>query len=231
MVMSNLTRSLFIVAVLAMSATVAISTQALPAGNRDVVKLNPPQPVENDGKIEVLEFFAYGCPHCAALEPKLDAWAKKLPADVKIKRVPGAAPIRGIDSAAIFYTLEAMGLQEKLQQKIFDAANVQNVILGNPATLNAWLEKQGVDLKKYAEIQKSFSIQNKIARAKKMSVDYQIDSVPTVVVNGRFAATTPQGPSGPDQLFVNVDKLIAEARPRQKATAQKASTVVAHAKK
>lgn len=229
--MSNLTRSLFIVAVLAMSATVAISTQALPAGNRDVVKLNPPQPVENDGKIEVLEFFAYGCPHCAALEPKLDAWAKKLPADVKIKRVPGAAPIRGIDSAAIFYTLEAMGLQEKLQQKIFDAANVQNVILGNPATLNAWLEKQGVDLKKYAEIQKSFSIQNKIARAKKMSVDYQIDSVPTVVVNGRFAATTPQGPSGPDQLFVNVDKLIAEARPRQKATAQKASTVVAHAKK
>ena len=100
MVMSNLTRSLFIVAVLAMSATVAISTQAQPAGNRDVVKLNPPQPVENDGAIEVLEFFAYGCPHCAALEPKLDAWAKKLPADVKIKRVPGAAPIRGIDSAA-----------------------------------------------------------------------------------------------------------------------------------
>lgn len=235
--MSNLTRSLFIVAVLAMSATVAISTQAQPAGNRDVVKLNPPQPVENDGAIEVLEFFAYGCPHCAALEPKLDAWAKKLPADVKIKRVPGAAPIRGIDSAAIFYTLEAMGLQEKLQQKIFDAANVQNVILGNPATLNAWLEKQGVDLKKYAEVQKSFSIQNKIARAKKMSVDYQIDSVPTVVVNGRFAATTPQGPSGPDQLFVNVDKLIADARSAKKVATHKAHApnkahaTVAHVKK
>jgi protein dithiol oxidoreductase (disulfide-forming) len=231
MVISNRIKSLFIVAVLAMSAAVAVSTQAQPAGNRDVVKLNPPQPVENDGKIEVLEFFAYGCPHCAALEPKLEAWAKKLPADVKIKRVPGAAPIRGIDSAHIFYTLEAMGLQEKLQQKIFDAANVQNVILGNPTTLNSWLEKQGVDLKKYAEVQKSFSIQNKIARAKKMSTDYQIDSVPTVVVNGRFAATTPQGPSGPDQLFLNVDKLIAEARPSKKAAAQKASTVVAHAKK
>jgi protein dithiol oxidoreductase (disulfide-forming) len=229
--MSNRIKSLFIVAMLALSATVAISTHAQPAGNRDAVKLNPPQPVENDGKIEVLEFFAYGCPHCAALEPKLEAWAKKLPADVKVKRVPGAAPIRGIDSAPIFYTLEAMGLQEKLQQKIFDAANVQNVILGNPATLNSWLEKQGVDLQKYAEVQKSFSIQNKIARAKKMSADYQIDSVPTVVVNGRFAATTPQGPSGPDQLFLNVDKLIAEARASKKVAAQKASTVVAHAKK
>ena len=80
--------------VLAMSATVAISAHAQPQnkqGNRDVVKLNLPQPVENDGKIEVLEFFAYGCPHCAALEPKLEAWSKKLPTDVKIKRVPGAA--------------------------------------------------------------------------------------------------------------------------------------------
>jgi protein dithiol oxidoreductase (disulfide-forming) len=232
--MSNRIKSLFIVVALAMSATLAMSTHAQPAGNRDVVKLNPPQPVENDGKIEVLEFFAYGCPHCAALEPKLETWAKKLPPDVKIKRVPGAAPIRGIDSAPIFYTLEAMGLQEKLQQKIFDAANVQNVILGNPATLHSWLEKQGVDIKKYDEIQKSFSIQNKITRAKKMSVDYQIDSVPTLVVNGRFAATTPQGPTGPEQLFVNVDKLIADARPAKKVAANaphKAHTTVAHAKK
>jgi len=234
MLVLNRIKSLSVLAALAIATTVALTAHAQPVGNPDVVKLTLPQPVENDGKIEVLEFFAYGCPHCAALEPKLEVWSKKLPADVKIKRVPGAAPIRGIDSAPIFYTLEAMGLQEKLQQKIFDAANVQNVILGNPATLHSWLEKQGVDIKKYDEIQKSFSIQNKIARAKKMSVDYQIDSVPTVVVNGRFAATTPQGPSGPDQLFVNVDKLIAEARPSKKAavnTSHKAHASVAHAKK
>jgi protein dithiol oxidoreductase (disulfide-forming) len=231
MMMSNQIKSLLIVAALAVSATFATSTHAQPAGNRDVVKLSQPQPVENDGKIEVLEFFAYGCPHCAALEPKLEAWSKKLPPDVKIKRVPGAAAIRGIDSAPIFYTLEAMGLQEKLQQKIFDAANVQNVILGNPATLHSWLEKQGVDIKKYDEVQKSFSIQNKISRARKMSADYQIESVPTLVVNGRFAATTPQGSAGPDQLFVNVDKLIAEARPVKKVAAKKAHITVAHAKK
>jgi protein dithiol oxidoreductase (disulfide-forming) len=231
MLISHRIKSLFIVVALAISATLAMSTHAQPAGNRDVVKLNLPQPVENDGKIEVLEFFAYGCPHCAALEPKLEAWSKKLSPDVKIKRVPGAAPIRGIDSAPIFYTLEAMGLQEKLQQKIFDAANVQNVILGNPATLHSWLEKQGVDIKKYDEIQKSFSIQNKITRAKKMSIDYQIEQVPTLVVDGRFAATTPQGPTGAEQLFVNVDKLIADARPAKKVAAHKAHTTVAHVKK
>ncbi len=197
----------------------APSTNAQLASNPFVVKLDPPQYVENDGKIEVLEFFAYGCPHCAALEPKIEAWAKKLSADVKLKRVPALNPIRGIDSAPLFYTLEGMGLQEKLRQKIFDAANVENVILGNPATLNAWLEKQGVDIKQYAEVQKSFSIQNKIARAKRMSVDYKIANVPSMVVNGRFVAQVPDGISGPDQIFVNVDQLIVDARTANKVSA------------
>jgi protein dithiol oxidoreductase (disulfide-forming) len=236
MVISNFIKSFFIALVMFVLATVATSAQSQSQA-RDIVPLNPPQPVENDGKVEVLEFFAYGCPHCAALEPKLEAWSKKLPADVKLKRVPAAFAIRGIDTAPIFYTLEAMGLQEKLQQKIFDAANVQNVILGNPATLNSWLEKQGVDIKKYEDIQKSFSIQNKIARAKRMSVDYKIESVPTVVVNGRFAAQVPGGPTGPEQLFVNLDKLIADARPTKKVALNtphapnKAHATVAHVKK
>jgi protein dithiol oxidoreductase (disulfide-forming) len=233
MVTPNSIKSLFIVLAMGVVATFAMPSNAQRA-NPDVVPLNPPQPVENDGKIEVLEFFAYGCPHCAALEPKLEAWAKKLPPDVKLKRVPGAAALRGIDNAALFYTLEAMGMQEKLQQKIFDAANVQNVILGNPATLNSWLEKQGVDIKKFAEIQKSFSIQNRITRSKAMSVDYKIASVPTVVVNGRFAAQVPGGEAGPDQFFVNLDKLIADARPSKKVAEHKPPKVhatVAHAKK
>ncbi len=204
-------------------APLAIAQLPTPLQNNpNVVTLNPVQPVENDGKIEVLEFFAYGCPHCAALEPKIETWAKKLPPDVKLKRVPALNPIRGIDSAPLFYTLEAMGLQEKLRQKIFDAANVENVILGNPATLNTWLEKQGVDLKKYADVQKSFSIQNKITRAKKMSIDYMIRSVPMMVVNGQYAAEVPGGTSGQDQLFANVDQLIVGARAVDKTVAASA---------
>lgn len=218
-------KSLFVMASVATSigfAATAFAQPQSPSGStRDVVTLNPPQVVENDGKVEVLEFFGYGCIHCANLEPRLEAWSKKQPADVKLKRVPVSFAIRGLDSIPLFYTLEAMGLQEKLHQKIFDAANVENVILGNPATLNSWLEKQGVDTKKFEEVQKSFSVQNKVARAKKMTEDYKIQATPTLIVNGRFSI---QQTAGPDKLFANIDRLIAEARVANKASASPAAT-------
>jgi protein dithiol oxidoreductase (disulfide-forming) len=204
--------------------TAAVAQPQPPGGVRDVTLLNPPQTVENDGKVEVLEFFGYGCIHCANLEPRLEAWAKQQPADVKLKRIPVAFASRSIDSIPLFYTLEAMGMQEKLHQKIFDAANVENVILGNPATLNTWLQKQGVDPKKYEEVQKSFSVQNKIARARKMTGDYAIQSTPTIVVNGRYAV---QQNAGADRLFANVDQLIAEARASNKASAPTAAPAAA----
>ena len=218
-------KSLFVMATVATSmglATTALAQPQPPSGGiRDVVTLNPPQVVENDGKVEVLEFFGYGCIHCANLEPRLEAWGKKQPADVKLKRVPVSFASRGLDSIPLFYTLEAMGLQEKLHQKIFDAANVENVILGNPATLNSWLEKQGVDTKKFEQVQKSFSVQNKIARAKKMTEDYKIQATPTLIVNGRFSI---QQTAGPDKLFANIDQLIAEARVANKSSAPPAVT-------
>ena len=212
----------------ALLAAFTIGTVVAQSGTRDVIPLSPPQPVENDGKIEVLEFFAYGCIHCANLEPKLVEWISRQPADVKVKRVPAAFPVRGIDTAPIFYTLEAMDLQEKLHQKLFDAANLENVMLGNPATLNKWLEKQGVDPKKYEEMQKSFSVQTRISRARKMSIDYKIQNTPAIAVNGRFLLE-----GGSERLFANIDQLLAEARAANKAVAATAvpSAPVAPAKK
>jgi thiol:disulfide interchange protein DsbA len=195
-------------AALALFATLTMGL-ALAQAPREITPLNPPQPVENDGKVEVLEFFAYGCIHCANLEPKLEIWAKKQPADVKLKRVPAPFAVRGVDSIPIFYTLEAMGLQEKLHQKIFDAVNVENVNLGAPALLNKWLEKQGVDPKKYEEMQKSFSVQNKINRARNMSQDYKIAATPTLVVNGRYLL---EQAGSSERMFENADRLIGEAR-------------------
>lgn len=223
MLISKLVKSLLVVATMGF-VTAAVAQPQPPGGVRDVTPLNPPQTVENDGKIEVLEFFGYGCIHCANLEPRLEAWAKQQPADVKLKRIPVAFASRSIDSIPLFYTLEAMGLHEKLHQKIFDAANVENVILGNPATLNTWLQKQGVDPKKYEEVQKSFSVQNKIARARKMTTDYAIQSTPTIIVNGRYAV---QQNAGADRLFANVDQLIAEARASNKASAPIAAPAAA----
>ena len=205
---------------IALLAALAIGSVGAQGAQREVTPLNPPQPVENDGKIEVLEFFAYGCIHCANLEPKLSEWIARQPADVKVKRVPAVFPVRGIDTGPIFYTLEAMGLLEKLHQKIFDAANLENVMLGNPATLNKWLEKQGVDPKKYEEMLRSFSVQNKINRARKMSTDYKIQATPTLVVNGRYLV---EQVAGAERLFSNIEQLIADARAANKPVAAAAT--------
>ena len=108
-----------------------------------------------------------------------------------------------------FYTLEAMGQLDRLHQKIFDAVNVENVNLGAPALLNKWLEKQGVDPKKYEEMQKSFSVDNKIKRARGMTQSYKIAATPTLVVNGRFLL---EQAGSSDRMFENAERLIAEAR-------------------
>ena len=206
--------AIFTFAILASQNTHA---QGIP---REAIPVNPPQPVDNDGKIEVLEFFAYGCIHCAALEPRLADWSAKLPPDVKVKRIPATYAARGIDSAPIFYTLEAMGVLEKLHQKLFDAANIENVMLGNPATFNKWFEKQGVDPKKYEEMLRSFSVQTKVNRARKINSDYRIESTPSLAVNGRHLLA-----GGGEYVFANVDQLIAIARASNKPTVTAAPAV------
>ena len=193
-----------------------------------VVPLNPPQSTENDGKVEVLEFFAYGCIHCANLEPSLEAWAKRQPADVKMKRIPSPVPIMGVDSSVIFYSLEALGQLDRLHAKIFNAAHLEKVVLGNPAMFNKWLEKNGVDPAKYEEVQKSFSVVTKVNRARKMVVDYKVDSTPTIVVNGKFAVN--QGNGSAESMFASVDQLVAQARAAMKPSAALSPVVPAPVK-
>lgn len=195
---------------LALLALFAFTTTAAHA-QQGVTPLNPPQPVENDGKVEVLEFFAYGCGHCANLEPSLEAWVKKLPKDVNFKRVPSPARLMGIDSTVLYYSLEALGQLDRLHGKIFIAAHRDKVILGSPVILNEWLEKNGVDPKKYEEVQKSFSVSSKVMRARKMIEDYKVRSTPMFIVNGRFQAVE-QANGGPVALFATIDRLIADAR-------------------
>lgn len=194
----------------ALTAVIGSAAAQLNVGNLPgVTKMANPQPVENDGKIEVIEFFGYGCIHCAHLEPALEAWIKRQPADVKVKRVPAPFGHKGVNSPPLYYSLEALGVLDKLHGKIFDAVHVDNVVVGNPATLNKWLEKNGVDPKKYEEVQKSFSVVSKVTRATKMTSDYDIQSTPVIVVNGRYQAVA-QG--GPEALFRSLDLLIADAR-------------------
>ncbi len=173
--------------------------------------LNPSQPADGGGKIEVLEFFWYGCPHCATLEPTVAAWAKNAPKDVVFKRVPAIPSDAWGEMAKVFYTLEAMGVLEQYHQKVFDAVHKDKVNIGNKKQREEWLVKNGIDPAKYNEVEKSFSVATKLTRAKQLTYNYKVDSVPRVFVNGKYFTSAEQA-GGAQNVFVVVDQLIGMSR-------------------
>jgi protein dithiol oxidoreductase (disulfide-forming) len=174
-------------------------------------ELNPPQPVENASKIEVIEFFWYGCPHCYSLEPYIETWLKKLPADVEFRRVPAVFNSRWGHDAAIFYTLEAMGVLEKLHRPLFDAIHKSSLRTDNEAAFSEWLQKNGVDPKKFMDTMKSFGVQSKLRRATQQTVAYKIDGTPAMAVAGRYTVSAEQGRTQQGMLQA-VDGLVTLAR-------------------
>jgi protein dithiol oxidoreductase (disulfide-forming) len=208
----SLIRSAF--AALFACCIVTVAGSALAQPRSEIVRIEPPQPLEADGKIEVLEFFAYGCIHCNNIEPALAKWVKGLPPDVKFRRVPAGAgfEFRGINNPPLFYTLDAMGLTETLHAKALLAANKENVALGSPTVLREWLNKQGVDAAKFDAIQKSFSVQSKVNTALRMTQSYTVASTPFFVVDGRVGVTHIESP---ERLFLMLDQQIAGARARR----------------
>ena len=191
-------------------ASLLLAAATTCVAQQGVRKLNPPRPVNESGVIEVMEFFAYGCGPCAAIDGPFDEWAKTQPKDVKIRRIPSPAPIAGVDSATLYYTLESMGQLKRLHTAIFNAIHVEKQMLGHGPTLMKWLEKNGVEPARYNLMRASFSTSTKINSAGKMSEDYGIRSTPTLVVQGRVAIS-PTGNSV-TELFGRLNKAIAEAR-------------------
>ena len=159
-------------------------------------ELKPTQPVSLEGKkIEVIEFFWYGCPHCYNLEPQLESWIKKLPPDVQFRRVPAVFNARWGHDAAIFYTFEAMGVLDKLHRPFFDAIHREGLRTDNKEALAQWLQKNGVDPKKFNETLKSFTVQSKTRRAVQITTAYGIDGTPAMAVHGRYTVSVEQGGS------------------------------------
>ncbi|HEX5130141.1 MAG TPA: thiol:disulfide interchange protein DsbA/DsbL, partial [Usitatibacter sp.] len=172
--------------------------------------LSPPQPTESGGKIEVTEFFWYGCPHCYALEPNVAAWSKKTPPDVVFKRVHALPSDSWAEHARIFYTLESMNKLEEMHQKVFDAIHKQNINLANKKLREEWLAKNGIDPAKYAEVEKSFTVATKMNRAKQLTYAYKVDSVPRLYVNGKYQITM-EAAGSIDRVFQIVDQVVGIA--------------------
>lgn len=185
--------------------------QGAPVEGTHYVKLNQALAVP-PGKIEVIEFFWYGCPHCNAFEPALDAWAKKLPPDVAFRRVPVAfrdEPF--VSHQKIFYALDAMGLIPTLHRKVFYAIHGERQKLDKPADIQAFMQKNGVDGAKFMETFNSFSVQTKARQAAKLAADYKIDGVPAIGVQGRYFTSGALAGST-DGALVVADHLIQRVR-------------------
>jgi protein dithiol oxidoreductase (disulfide-forming) len=172
----------------AASTSLAAAAQAqsrAPIEGTHYVKLNQPLSVP-PGKIEVIEFFWYGCPHCHDFEPALDAWSKKLPDDVAFRRVPVAFREAYVPHQRIFYALEAMGLVASMHRKVFYAIHGERQRLDKPADIAAFMQKNGVDSTKFLEQYNSFTVQTKVRQASKLAADYKIDGVPAIGIQGRY---------------------------------------------
>jgi len=170
-------------------------------------ELKPALAVESDGKIEVLEFFWYGCIHCYTLEPHIESWLKKLPADTQFRRVPAVFNQRWAHDAAIFYTFEAMGLVDKLHKPLFDAIHKDRLRTDNEQEFTGWLQKNGVDPQKFKDTMKSFGVQSRTKRATQLTAAYKIDGTPAMAVQGRYVV-----PSEIPGMLKTVDGLVDQVR-------------------
>ena len=175
-------------------------------------------PTENPAKIEVVELFWYGCPHCYHFEEPLAAWVKKLPKDVDFKRIPGVLRPTWVPMGKAHYTLEALNLTEKLHSALFDAIHKQKAL--NPedeAATVEWIAKQsGLDKKKVEDTYRSFSVTTKVSRAMQYIRSSGASGVPTLVIEGRFITSSTMADGNENALKV-ADYLIDQVR-KEKAS-------------
>jgi len=180
--------------------------------------LRPAQATENPAKVEVIQFFSYGCPHCAEMHHMVDQWQAKLPKDVVFKRVPVSfgRPLWA-NLAKTYYALQTTGDLKKLDGAVYDAVQ-KGVALNNEQAITAWMRTRGVDAQKFAAAFNSFGVNSNVSRANSMTQDYRVDAVPFFVVNGKYVVI---GESYEQMLDVT-NELVAKAR-KEGATSNKAA--------
>jgi protein dithiol oxidoreductase (disulfide-forming) len=204
------------------AAPTALAQQKAPVEGVNYVRLEQPLPAAVPGKIEVIEFFWYECPHCNAFEPALEAWEKGLPTDVVLHRVPvwfREEPFTA--QQKLYYALDSLGLVPSMQRRVFYAIHNDHVRLRSPEDISAFALKNGIDPLKFMPAYNSFSVQTQAQRARQIAAAYKIDAVPAMGVQGRFytngslasangPVTTPTGTN--ERMLVVVDSLIARIR-------------------
>ncbi len=188
----------------------AAGAQAQQSSPQGYVNVDPPQATAAGGKIEVLEFFQYGCPHCRAMEPLTKTWLEKQKDDVALQRVPVAFNAAMEPWQRLYFTLESMDRLD-LQQAVFNAVQVERNQLNNRERVLEWLGKQGLDQAKAGAMYDSFGIVSKVNRANQLIKAYNLQSVPTIVVDGRYM-TSPALANGYQQSLDKTTELVSQVR-------------------
>ncbi len=179
-----------------LSATLAISLAGIAQAQAPKIEegfdyrvMPIPQPVDTKGKVEVIEFFWYGCPHCYDFEPELTAWLKRQPKDVSFRKVPVAFRDNLMPHSQLFYALEAIGKSDALNDKVMYAMHKENKRLLTENEIADWVASQGVDRNTFLAAYRSFAVVSKARAARQMADAYRIDGVPTIVMQGRYVTS------------------------------------------
>ena len=204
-----LSAALMVVSLFGLTAQAADNVP-LEAG-KTYVQLDSQVPVQVPGKIEVVEMFWYGCPHCYAFEPVINPWIEKLPADVHFIRIPAMFGGPWDAHGQLFITLDTMGVEKKVHAAVFNAIQKEGKRLTDKDAMADFVATQGVDKQQFLETFDSFAVKGKVAQYKDLAKKYGISGVPTMIVNGKYRFDV--GSAGGEEQALNVaDQLIAKER-------------------
>ena len=195
-----------------LGAPLAAWAQKPPQDGTDYRTLERRVPVEApEGKIEVIEFFWYSCPHCYRFEPKLVSWSKRQPPDVVLRRVPAAFRDDMVPQQRLFYTLEAMGVLDEMHPKVYESIHFSNEPTHSGPGFLAFAQKNGLDIPKFTELYQSMGVSAKARRAVQLQQAYRVEGVPAMGVAGRWLTDGDMAGSV-DRALLVTDFLVGEAR-------------------
>lgn len=205
-------RPLLFAAFLAFSSLLSVSSFAADAADdKPYTELTNAVPTSDPGRIEVVEVFWYGCPHCYHFEPLINPWVAKLPNDVNFQHIPAIFGGAWDAHAQMFLTLDTLGLEPKVRAAVFDAIQKQGKRLTSPQEQADFLASQGVDKDKYLKTYDSFAVKNRLQKDTKLLKDYGITGVPTLIINGKYRVELSQA-GGPENALKAADQLIEKER-------------------
>ena len=196
--------------------TLSTSLQASIIAGHDYVVLSTPQRQEINGKIEVVEFFSWGCPHCYEFYPMLSRWLGTLPKDASFKRVPvGLGHPEWEALAKAYFALQATGDVDRLDSQIFEDIHKNHVWLYDEQSITAWVGKHGVNVAKFTEAFRSFGVNTSAGQAEQRAEDYRIPGVPTLAIAGKYTVDGDQA-----KMLTMSDQLIVMERTATKKSSK-----------